>query len=399
MTVQVLVRDTTLAITGVLRGWSSLTCTRMLNAAGTWSLSVVATPDVVSLLSPGSGIVILRDGVVFASGPIDVPAFSRGGARDGNDASPGTLKVQGSTDLVSLAERVMYPDPTQKSTAQTSVAEYIRSGPAAGVIQDLVNVNAGPGALPDRRVPGLVVATGSVEGATVRVAGRYGVLTDELRLLAQAGGGLVFDVAQAATANRLGQSLVFSVVGSRDLSTTARFSVDVGNLRGIAFSDQAPTVTRAIVAGQGVGVQRNILEFAAPAVESRWGRRVEVFIDQRNTNNVTQLTQAGQQSLAGGAGSVQLSSTTVDSPFLRFGADDPANGITGYGLGDRVSISPFPGSAVTDLVRQVTLDVSVAGADVVTALVGSPDVTTLPSSLRAIRNLEHRISHLERNNV
>lgn len=393
MTVQVLTRDASLRITGQLTGWSTLTCTRTLNAAGTWSLTFAATPAAAGLTGPGAGIVIVRDGVVFASGPVESPGFSR----SASDESPGTLKLDGTTDLVCLADRVIYPDPTAPVTAQTAAAQYVRSGAAGAVIEDLVNVNAGPGARAERQVAGLVVPSGSTDGSPVTTNARYAVLTDELRNLALVGGGLVFDVAQQLSATGLGQVLAFTVGPHRDLSALARFSFELGNLRAASFGPQAPTVTDAIVAGQGAGTQRNITEYRDGNAEALWGRRVELFVDQRDTADPAQLAQSGQQALAGGAEQVQLASTTVDGPTLRFGADDTPDGVVGYRLGDLVSVSPFPGTAVTDLVRQVTLTVTRDAGEQVTALVGSPDSTTDTAAQQRIRALEQRISHLERN--
>jgi hypothetical protein len=61
-----------------------------------------------------------------------------------------------------------------------------------------------------------------------------------------------------------------------------------------------PGVTRVIVAGQDVGTKRKIIEVTTPAslaAEALWGR-TERFLDQRNTNDTGELTQAGLDLLA-----------------------------------------------------------------------------------------------------
>ena len=395
MTVQVLVRDPQLRIVGRLDGWTSLTAVLRLNTAGTWELKTAATPAAAAMLTPGSGIVILRDGQVYAAGPMDTNPYSRAGV---DDAAPGTFTFTGTTDLAQLAERLIYPDPALGSDQQTTESNFTLTAAAGTVLTRLVDVSAGPSALTERRVPFLTIGAGAGVGATASTNARYTALGDELRAVALAGGNLVFDVVQMSSAGGFSPELVFSARVPRDLSTSARFSFALGNLRSVSFAEQAPTVTRAIVAGQGQGVDRTVHEYADTDAEARWGRRVEVFVDRRDTDDDAVLAQAGADALAQGSAQVQLSTVTVDSPLLRYGADGAAgSGIVGYRLGDTVSVNPYGTAVVTDLVRQVTLAATRDGGELVTAVVGSPDQTTDDPQVRAVRAIESRVSSLERN--
>lgn len=394
MTVQVLARDVNLNILGVVEGWSALTATVNFNQVGVWTLTFAAFPVPSTLLQPGCGVVIIHNGAVFLSGPVDTIPFARDGDQN---AKPGTLTVAGSDDLAHIAERVVYPDPTATAANQTVDSNWMRTGVAGKVMTDLVNANASQSApLVVRRVPGLVVADASSLGSTSTTNARFSALADELRTQALAGGNLGFKCSQTAGEAGLTQELLFQVYQPRDLSLIARFSFEMGNLRSIAFSQSAPTVSTALVAGEGVGTDRTILEFSDSVAEATWGRRVEQFVDQRDTSDPVQLAQAGADALSQGSQQVQLSSTTVDSPTLRFGVDDPTQGITGYGLGDQVSVSPYPGTGVVDIVRAVTLTSDATNGELVTALIGSTDASTVPAEIAAIRSLNARISYLER---
>ncbi len=390
MSVLVLARTPDLTVQGVVSGWTDLTATLAFNTVGSWSLKMAATRANRALFTPGSGVQIFRDDDLFLSGPVESIGFTRDPS---TDPDPGTLTVAGADDLVWLSDRIVYPDPTQPATNQTAASNWVASGPAGTLMVQLVDTQVGANAAVPRRAPLVRVGVGSGVGASVGVNARYSPLMDELRSLALAGGDLRMAMVQVGTAS--GQRLQFNVSPTRDLSGSARFGFDLGNLRAASFTQQAPTGTRAIVAAQGVGTARNMVEFSDPADEQSWSRRIEQFVDQRQTNDPVILAQAGRDALAAGAVTVSLASTTVDSPTLRFGADDPAVGIVGYGLGDQVSVSPLPGVAVTNSVRQVVLTAVNSDTGLVTALVGDPNTTSVPSNVRAIRALGARLARLE----
>lgn len=395
MTVTILTRDVNLNVTGVLQNWTTLSAAVKFNTVGVWTITLPAFSDQAALLASGGGVIILRNGVTFMSGPIDTISYTRDAT---TNAYPGTLTVSGADDLVWVAERLIFPDPTSESSDQALEGYWQRSGVAGQLICDLVNANASQLApLPERQVPGLVVA-GSTLGSTVSTQARFTPLADELTTLALAGGGLGFRCSQVAAPNGFTPELLFEVYQPIDRSLTARFSFEMGNMRDVTYAEAAPMVTRDIVAGSGTGTGRFIVEVPNTASEALWGRRVEAFDDQRSTNDTVLLTQAGQTALANGAGQLQIAATTVESPTLRVGADDPAAGITGIGLGDSASLSPYLGVGVVDTVRQITLtaDGGSTGGELVTLLVGDGSTTNLPAFERLIRAQDRRISKLER---
>src|SRR5690606_39291825 len=84
---------------------------------------------------------------------------------------------------------------------------------------------------------------------------------------------------------------------------------------------QAPTCTAAIVAGQGEGTARTIIERAVAA--SPWGR-IESFVDRRDTDDMAELRAAGDSALAEGAERTDLAAEAIDLPdprLPRYGRD------------------------------------------------------------------------------
>ena len=68
MAINVLARDRHLNITGVIDTWTSLDVTLRFNQVGSWTIGFPATGDVRDLITPGGGIVIVRDDDVLMSG-------------------------------------------------------------------------------------------------------------------------------------------------------------------------------------------------------------------------------------------------------------------------------------------------------------------------------------------
>src|SRR5690606_19816788 len=88
---------------------------------------------------------------------------------------------------------------------------------------------------------------------------------------------------------------------------------------------------------------RNIIERARA---SSWGRRVEAFKDQRDTDDADELEQSAVEQLDEGAASASATFVAGDVPGLRFGVD--------YRLGDTVSVE-IGRAIVSEPVRQVEL--------------------------------------------
>lgn len=302
------------------------------NNVGAWSLVLPSDlPVTAKLNTPGAGIVVSVLGNTLFSGPVDVPEF----AATPEDRT-GSITFKGVTDTVHLAERLAYPTPSTADVEQQTTAYDVRTGPAETLIHDYVRVNLGPDAPSERRLLPLIMGDNGQRGFTIKKSARFAHLGN---LLAELAGpsGIGFRIVQ-----RGNKRLVFETYEIKNQTKAIRFSVKDGTLAGQRASYAPPGVTRAIVAGGGEAEDRLFMERTSTesnAAETEWGRRMEVFIDQRQTSDLLELQQAGDEALAdSGFTSYNVQAVPNDDELRRFGTD--------WYLGDLITINmefdPFP---------------------------------------------------------
>ncbi|MGX9921794.1 siphovirus ReqiPepy6 Gp37-like family protein [Streptomyces sp. NPDC002248] len=381
MTIQFLVTDRALRVQGPpLSGWTNVDVTRRFNEPGSGSLTLPARPETMAQLQPGNRIVMIRDGRIWMAGPMETPVDY---AWDLNEnAGVGTVTINWADDLAPLAGHITWPKPALAWTAQQGNDWRQISGNAETTIRTLVNENAGPGALADRRVPGLVVAPAVGVGTNVVTRTRFEPLLEVCRRAAL-DGGLGFGVDQAD-----GQ-LVFAVYAPRDLTKVARFSTALGNLRSVQYKQSAPGATHVLVAGTESedSATRAFVQRADTSAAATWWRVEEYLDGGAETDAAGELTAAGNTELAEQAAPVELATVTADTPALRAGVD--------YTLGDRVTVELPHGLEVTDIVRSIHLQATPDSGEYVTAVVGSPEASTDPQTVRVLRSLTKRLGRLE----
>lgn len=373
-----LITDRNLALVGdPISTWTDLDIAGQFNQPASGSFTVPAEPSIMAQLNGGNRVVVVRNGSVFTSGPIEKPgpySWEVGGGE-------GKVTVHFADDLALIVGHVAYPDPTQVATAQTTVAHWTMTGTAENVLRALVDANAGPGALASRRVPQLVLGPAAGVGSTITLTLRYDPLGDAMRAAATAGGGLGFRTVQ------VGNQIQFQVYEPADRSLNVRFSQALGNLRSVSYDPDAPTATVAIVAGQGEGTARQIREIVDSAAVSKWWR-LETFVDQRQTNVVAELDAAGASTLTGTGEQVKLTTVTVDTPSQQYGRD--------YQLGDVVTVELWPGTQFTDVVRGFHLQATPKDGELMTAIIGSQEATRDPRWMSLGHELYRRVGRLER---
>jgi hypothetical protein len=377
--ISLLVTDRSLVLQGdPITDWTRVDCTRRWNTPGSGTVDLPAHPHVMEQLQPGNRIVVIRDGAVWIAGPMEIPADFAWSV--GSD--PGRVSVNFADDLALIAGRITYPDPSLPAGHTSQPANRVYSSTNRELIlRDLVNTNAGPGALGARQIPQLALGAIAGIGSTTTFRTRFRPLGDELRAVA-AGDQLGFRTRQS------GQQILFEVYSSTDRSRTARFSRGLGNLRSIRLKQSAPMVTSVIVGGGGEGSSRVIVEVTDDDTAAEW-YRVERFADRRDIPDDTngELTRAGEATLGDGAQPVELAVATADTPDLRAGVD--------YDLGDIVAISPVPGMDITDVVRSIHLQATPGSGEYVSALVGSPESTSDPAMVAVVRDLGRRLARIE----
>ncbi|WP_185040898.1 Gp37-like protein [Curtobacterium sp. PhB172] len=366
-----------------VRYWSQLIVVERHNvtgtASGTWSVTA-RNEGLRGLLVPGAGVILTRSdvsgSVVVMSGP--VTSIQRGAT---------VSTVSGVSDADILSGRIIYPDPTKAITAQPAAYDN-RSGPAETVLLGYVNANIGPGALTSRRVNSLRVPASQGRGKNVSIKGRLDLLSNTVGDVSESGSLHVDVVHGEDTAPYLGMT----VRPVRDLTANIRFGAATNFTAGLVGDDWSytlsrPTVTDAIVAGGGQGVNRLFVEKVDVTAETLWGMKVESLIDQRQTTDTAELTQAGTDALADGANPVAVSFTVTETADIKYRQD--------WRVGDRIGVS-IDGMDLSNVVREVTTTVQTqAGSptETVAAMVGSRDSSnwttkTNADVARALRQLQ-----------
>ncbi|MFI1796353.1 hypothetical protein ACH427_03185 [Streptomyces sp. NPDC020379] len=283
---RVLVRDTPQGgerrIIGEIDTWIKLDLVLRFNQPGTWQLLVKSGTAQAELLQKGRGIAVYQDGVpepVFTGG---IDAFERYWTNDQHTAE-GSVFVSGKSDDDLLYGFLAFPAvsaagsplPVEKLYSGTDSRPV--AGPVGQVIWSEVDRALGGRALPDRRVDGLSTGPGSMVGPEVKDTLRFdslGTKTEEWLKDKRVGYRFAW--------SPVSRQIEFQVYECRDLSKQVRFSTDLGNLKQFTWQLKAPTVTRAIVACQGEGSDRYLLQRIDIEGEAEWGVMREFLVDRRD---------------------------------------------------------------------------------------------------------------------
>lgn len=376
----VLVTDPNLTIVGdPIYCWTSLDVSLRFNEPGSGIVITPAYPWVRDQFVPGNRVVIIRDGQVLIAGPMEGRLHER--ADDSENAGYGKLTVNFADDLSKIVARDVYPDPTVDVAGQL-VDAWTFTGNAELALRELVNSQAGPGALVARRIPNLALGNMAAVGGLVTVtAQRMQPLGEVAREIAEVGGDIGFRTTQS------GSQILFEVYAPADVSNTVRFSFGLGNLRYISHELSAPTATTVIVGGQGDGADRAMIERNNTADETAWGR-YEKLVSRPGGDPLQDLQDDGDRELADGASTTRVATNVADTPDQQFGAH--------YRLGDIVAIEPWDGEQIVDLIRTVHIQAYATTGEYVAATIGNQAAATDPMWIKRVREIDERVGRLER---
>ncbi|WP_432006301.1 siphovirus ReqiPepy6 Gp37-like family protein [Streptomyces parvus] len=375
------VRDKSLTRRGLVRPEELiLELADHFNNVGTWKLALAAEhPLAQTLRTPGAGVIITGPSDVLMSGPMVKAEFAATQEDPG-----GSIVFEGVSDTIILADALALPDPTNPNGASQTKAHDVRQGKAEDVMHSFVMANIGPTAPVERRKTHLAASASSGRGPAVIKSARFPVLGNLLAELALLG-NLGFRVVQRGT------TLSFETYAITDRTGLIRLDVANGSLAGQRVAISPPSVTRAVVAGQGELVKRQFLQVQTPeslAAEADWGRRIERFVDQRQTDKWEELQQAGDEAMEdGGFTAVNVQVVPMEDGSMRFGRD--------WGLGDKVSVvveNQELKSNATGMVLKADADGFRVGV-----LLGDPTGFNADAAMsKRVTNTEARVSQLER---
>lgn len=362
-----------------VRFWSQLTVVERHNvldvAPGTWQVTGL-NEGMNGLLTPGNGVILFRNGQEIMSGP--ATSIARG-------ATVSTVSGLSDSDLPN--DRILYPDPTKAITAQTKAYDN-RAGAAEDVLLGYLSANMGPTAIAGRRLIRLRIPTSGHRGSNVSITGRLNQMGATLADVAESG-GLHYEIMHGE--DDQGPFLGILIRTIVDRSADVRFGTAGSFTGGVIGEDWGytlarPKVTNAIVAGGGELTDRIFVERRNAEAESLWGARIETLVDQRQTTDLAELQQAGDDALADGAEPVNVSFTITDSPDVQYRRDWFAGDIVGASVDGNNFVAP---------VREVTTTVSRDGGaatENISAVVGSRSASawttkTNADVARALREL------------
>lgn len=350
------------------------------NAIGTWKMSLPVSNELAAyLVQPGAGIVVTTTTGVLLSGPTTSVSLNQS-----SDDVEGTYEIAGVDDSVLLAERLAYPTPSTADVTAQSSAYDTRTGAAETVMKGFVEANLGSSAPLVRQIANFTVETDLARGGSVTISARFEKLQELLKGIADVT-GLGFTIEQ------FGNGLQFQVYQPADKTTSVRLDISNNLLSKIEYAYSQPKATRVIVGGSGDGAARIFLERAtttSTSSEAEWGRRIEVFADQRSTSSALELQQAGDEVLAtDGETIVSISIMPTDEITMLYGVD--------WNLGDKITC--VVGTLeLQSIVTEVALSIAADGVRI-GATVGEPNTLDYETQIVTRQaNQAARISNLER---
>lgn len=284
------------------------------------------------------------------------------------------IVFKGFTDEYELKGRVAHPSPTDGDF--TTQARDEQEGPGETLLKYYFNINAGPGALADRQIPGFTVEADAASGSNVKIGARMNVLLEFLQSIAIKG-GVSFRIVDGE----------FQVYVPQDLSDKIKFTLGLGNLVGFSYDVNAPKANHIYVGGGGVGVARVFVERQDSQSVIDFGR-FEEFRDRRDTSDVTELTQTGDEELEKARSNTSTSVKTDDIAGIEFQED--------YNLGDKVK-AIIDDNTVIEVVQEVVIKIDKNG-EIINPVLGVDGTRTddpLANIYKKRSDLDSRIRTLE----
>jgi hypothetical protein len=378
-----LITDQFLTVVGdPITCWTSIDVTLKFNEPSAGIFTAPGYSWIREQMAPGNRVVVIRGGEILIAGPIEKWMYER--SDDGDNAGAGTLTVTFADDLALVVARSSFPNPNLAVEAQVA-DNWTFVGLAEDAMRSLVDTQAGPNALAARQVPQLSLGIWSGLGpSSTYKAELMEPVGNVLRRIAVSAGGLGFRTRQEGT------SVLFEVYQPENLANQVVFGFGAGSLKYIGYEVSAPSTTVALVGGQGEGADRLVIERVNAGGQAQWGR-METLVSRPGSDPTADLQAAGDQQLASDAETVRIPTSTADTPFQMFGRD--------YRLGSQVSVETWPGSMVVDVIVTVHIQVYPTAGEVVSSTVGSQAAVSDPKWIQRMRQLDQRVSYLERNVV
>lgn len=362
----------------------------VFNGVGSWSVKLPAEHRAVPFLrAPGSGVVItnLRTGDVILSGSTSKPT-----KRETIADKQGMVTVSGLSDDRLLWDGRAYPQPSNDDVSTQTESHDVRTGNAESLMRAYVAYNLCSTHNPAGRQGGLrdklrLETVNKQLGAWLTKRARFPKVGDLLaEISAESGLNLGFRVVQ------VDNLLEFQVYQPSDLRAEVRLDVINGTLQEQVIEFAPPEVTREIVAGQGEGVDRQIVMVTTPdslAAEDQWGLIIEEFKDQRQTNDTDELISAGLGELeTRGFTKVAVKATPTNDQTMVYMQD--------FFQGDIITVI-IDGQETSSIITEAAVVVDENGVRTAVGIGNIADFDRDSALRQTVNDNSRRISDIERN--
>jgi len=267
------------AYKAALRGYQSVIVTRQFNGIGSMEL-------VINSGIPNAGLIAQNDIIWFDNDYHKAHLVEK--IEETQAGNEKLYKITASHINTLLRDFITIPPADTDYDSRYGTREQI--------VRGWVDANAINPTDPDRAQYPITLGTEQGYGDSIREQTRLKVLSDEITRILDTedlGWNLELDPANSR--------FIFNVLAGIDrtagqsVNGRALFGMKYGNVAGYRkVQDGTSAKTVAFVGGQGEGFDRNIIEVDAAGT----GRRKEIFIDARDTNEIVELTERGQQTLS-----------------------------------------------------------------------------------------------------
>jgi hypothetical protein len=190
--------------------------------------------------------------------------------------------------------------------------------------------------------------------------------------------------------------ITFDTYEPEDKTAKIRFAKDLANLSAYEVEIRRPTATHVLAAGGGEGTARTFVEVDTV---SDYGR-IESFVDQRQTSDTTELTNAANAELTKGATRVAASATAIRTGAVEWEpiAQNPTS--ARFNLGDQVSVI-VNGQPIPEVIRELHITHEAGKSTQIVPTIGSsdppdPDDRRYRELIDLIAALRAQVAKLER---
>lgn len=376
-----------------LSNWTSLDLVERYGPPDTWVLTGPASE--LSVFTPGMGCILDRDGDQITSGKVRI--IERRAEYDDDGRLQDNITLGFIADTQRLWSRLCYPDPAHAITSTPStfsVAHDTRTGTREALILAYTAANLGPAApIVSRRLTALSLPADLARGGTTTKKLRMDVLGDVVAELAELGGlrvRIVHDEVGSVP------RLLMVIDDVEDVSANVIFgSPDAaratGSVTSWGYSIEDPRTTDPIAFSAGELVARQATRLSDAAAIALWGERVEVLVDQRQTDDVDEITDALEDRLAEGATPTSVEFTVAPGGDTEFRVD--------YDVGYRVGVElpDLPAEVSDNTIREAHTHAELEQPERLSLVVGTPGAQSASTKRAARLNKAlKRIAMIER---